>query len=73
MFLGLAVTLTGGAIRNAALHAAYLAAGTGQPVTLQLVALSVWRELAKDGHEVHQVDLGDLAQWLPEEVVGWNG
>ena len=73
VFLGLAVTLTGGAIRNAALHAAYLAAGTGQPVTLPLVALSVWRELAKDGHEVHQVDLGDLAQWLPEEVVGWNG
>jgi hypothetical protein len=70
--LGQAVTLTGGAIRNAALHAAYLAAGTGQAITLPLVAHSVWRELAKDGHEVHHTDLGDLAQWLPEGVAAWS-
>ncbi len=68
LFLGRAVTLTGGAIRNAALHAAYLAAGTGQPVSLPLVALAVWRELAKDGREVSLSDLGALAQWLPEGI-----
>jgi hypothetical protein len=71
-FLGEAVTLTGGAIRNAALHAAYLAAGTGQPIGLPLVALAVWRELAKDGREVSPADLGALAKWLPEEVVACN-
>jgi len=73
LFLGLAVNLTGGAIRTAALHAAHLAAGTGQAITLPLVALSVWRELAKDGHEVHPADLGELAQWLPEEEMAWIG
>jgi len=71
--LGQAVTLTGGAIRNAALHAAYLAAGTGGAIGLSQVALSVWRELAKDGREVNPVDLGGLAQWLPVEMTAWNG
>lgn len=67
-FIGEAVNITGGAIRNSALHAAYLAAGTGQSLGLPQVALAVWRELAKDGHEVNPLDLGNLAQWLPEEV-----
>jgi len=65
-FLGHAVNLTGGAIHNAALHAAYLAAGTGQSIGLPQVALAIWRELSKDGREVNPVDLGALAQWLPK-------
>lgn len=72
LYLGAAVTLTGGAIRNAALHAAYLAAGTGQAIGMAQVALAVWRELAKDGRDVSPMDLGGLAQWLPEEVL-WDG
>lgn len=65
--LGDAVSLTGGNIRNAALHAAYIAAGTGQPISLRHVALAVWRELGKDGHDLSLTDLGPLADYLPEE------
>ena len=72
VFLGRAVNLTGGAIHNAALHAAYLAAGSGQTIGLPLVALAVWRELAKDGREVSPKELGELAQWLPKEKIPWN-
>jgi hypothetical protein len=64
-FLGAAVNLTGGSIRNAALHAAYLAAGTGTVITLEHVALAVWRELAKDGRELSHADLGPLAPHVP--------
>lgn len=65
-FLGMSVNLTGGAIRNAALHAAYLAAGSGQPIGLAHLALAVWRELGKDGRETVRCDLGPLAAYLPE-------
>lgn len=70
-FLGAAVSLTGGSIRNAALHAAFVAAGTARPIGLPEIALAVWRELAKDGRELTPADLGALAPWLPEEVT-WN-
>ena len=68
-FLGRAVNLTGGNIRNAALHAAYLAAGDGRRITLPHIALSVWRELGKDGRELSPSDLGALAAHLPKEVL----
>ena len=64
-FLGGAVNLTGGGIRNAALHASYLAAGHGTAVTLEHVALAVWREMGKDGRELSLSDLGPLAQYVP--------
>jgi hypothetical protein len=64
-FLGKAVALTGGGIRNAALHAAYLAAGLGQPIGLEQVAHAVYRELAKEGREIVIQDLGSLAAHLP--------
>ncbi|MCK4622937.1 MAG: ATP-binding protein [Desulfuromonadales bacterium] len=66
-FLGRALTMSGGAIHNAAMHAAYLAAGRQQAIGLKHVALSVWRELGKDGRELNPQDLGALARWLPEE------
>ena len=66
-FLGRTVNLTGGNIRNAALHAAYLAAGDGQRIAMPHIALSVWRELGKDGRELSPSDLGALAAHLPEE------
>ncbi|HEX4960715.1 MAG TPA: ATP-binding protein [Thermoanaerobaculia bacterium] len=65
-FLGRTANLTGGGIRNAALHAAYLAAGAGTPITLEHVTLAVWRELGKDGRELTRGDLGALARYLPE-------
>ena len=67
-FLGAAVNLTGGSIRNAALHAAYLAAGDGRSLSLGHVALAVWRELGKDGRELTPTDLGPLAPFLPREA-----
>jgi len=68
VLLGRAVALSGGNIRNAALHAAYLAAGEERPISLRHVALAVWRELAKDGRELSLLDLGLLAQHLPDEA-----
>ncbi len=68
-FLGNTVALTGGGIRNAALHAAYLAAGAGEAIGLAHIAHAVWRELAKEGREVNAQDLGALAAHLPPEVM----
>lgn len=65
-FLGAAVSLSGGAIKNAALHAAYLAAAEGEPIGLEHIAVALWRELGKDGREVAPNDLGPLAHHLPE-------
>lgn len=67
-FLGTAVSLSGGGIRNAALHAAYLAAAAQRPITLEHVATAVWRELTKAGWEATITDLGPLAEYLPHEV-----
>nr|WP_321465807.1 ATP-binding protein [uncultured Desulfobulbus sp.] len=68
-FLGAAVALTGGSIRNAALHAAYLAAGSGSPISLGHIAHAIWRELGKEGREINPQDLGPLSAYLPEELV----
>ena len=67
-FLGQAVNLTGGSIRNAALHAAYLAAGADESLGLRHIALAVWRELGKDGRELSAADLGPLAPHVPQEA-----
>ena len=67
-FLGKAVNITGGNIRNAGLHAAYLAADAGQPISMSHIATAVWRELAKDKVQINKSDLGLLAQYLPEAV-----
>jgi hypothetical protein len=73
-FLGNAVALTGGGIRNAALHAAYLAAGEGAagravPIGLRHIAHAIWRELAKEGREVATQELGPLLAELPRELL----
>ncbi len=67
--LGLELSLTGGQIRNAALHAAFLAAGEASAIRLVHVARAVWNELAKEGGEMLQARLGKLAQYLPEELL----
>lgn len=72
VFLGNAVALTGGGIRNAALHAAYLAAGRGARIGLPHIAHALWRELAKEGREIAAQDLGPLAAHLPRELLDDN-
>ena len=66
--LGDAVVLTGGQIRNAALHAAYLAAGEEGEVDLARIARAVWAELGKDGRERIKRNLGSLMNHLPEDA-----
>ena len=65
-FLGDEVHLTGGQIRNAALHAAFLAAGQSTAIGLPEIARAVWVELAKSGGEVTDRSLGGLGKHLGE-------
>jgi hypothetical protein len=69
VLLGKELSLTGGQIRNAALHAAFLAAGESSKIDLTHIARAVWTELAKEGGEMMTASLGKLAQYLPDEVV----
>ena len=69
-FLASAVNLTGGNIRNIALHAAYLAAAANAPISFEHIATGTWRELAKERQQLKLGDLGALAPWLPTNVYG---
>ena len=62
-------SMTGGAIQNAAIHAAFLAADAGCAIGPREAAIAIWRELAKDGREVSPGALGKLAHHLPASVV----
>lgn len=62
-----AVNLTGGQIRNAALHAAYLAAAGPGAIGMAEVALAILRELAKEQAQVNTTQLTELAIYLPTE------
>jgi hypothetical protein len=61
--------LTGGNIRNAALHAAYLAAEADSPIGLSHLAHAVWRELTKSGRAAVPGDLGPLEPHLPTALL----
>jgi hypothetical protein len=63
-----AIPLTGGGIRNAALHAAVLAVDAGEAIGPGHLALAAWRELGKDGSEVAPSALGPLAAELPAQL-----
>ncbi len=62
--LGNEIKLTGGQIRNSALHAAFLAAGESKPISLRHMARAVWVELGKAGKEIIPSSLGMLAEHL---------
>ncbi len=64
--LGEAVSLTGGQIRNAALHAAYLAAEAACPIDIRHVAVAVKREIGKNGRADVAGELGPLREYLAE-------
>ncbi len=68
LLLGRSASLTGGNIKNAALHSAYLAAEEGSPINYKHVATAVWRELTKDGRPVSDSQMGQLISYLPEGV-----
>ncbi|MDJ0807045.1 MAG: ATP-binding protein [Gammaproteobacteria bacterium] len=64
-----AVALTGGEIRNAANHAAILAAAGEVPIGMQQVATGVWRVLQKTDGQTRLSQLRQLAGFLPREIV----
>ncbi|WP_419813176.1 ATP-binding protein [Bacterioplanoides sp.] len=66
------VALTGGQIRNVALHAAFLAAERQQPISTGLLTQGIWTEFAKEGREMVASRLGDLQSYLnpPADVPG---
>lgn len=59
-----AVKLAGGAIHNATVYAAMLAAGDGQPLGYRHLARALWSELNKESRQVRQSELGFLADHL---------
>ena len=67
--LGRDVNLTGGGIRNSALHAAFLAADGDGEIGLRELAVACWRELTKDGRDVAPVQLGHLRHHLPAGIL----
>ena len=66
--LARAVTLSGGQIRNAALHAAFVAAGDQKPIGYEQITSAIRNELGKQGHEVLRSSLGELGAYLPKEL-----
>ncbi len=58
------VKLTGGQIRNAALHAAFLAADLKESVSMPLIVRGIWSEFAKEGRELTPSRLGKLQPYL---------
>ncbi len=64
-----AVALTGGEIRNAAHHAAILAAADACAIGLQQVAIGVWRVLQKTDGQTRINQLRQLAGFLPKDIM----
>jgi len=64
-----AVALSGGEIRNAAHHAAILAAAQGSPITMQHISIGVWRVLQKSDGQTRSNQLRQLLQFLPQDII----
>lgn len=69
MLVAEAVALSGGEIRNAANHAAILAAAEARPVTLEHITIGVWRVLQKAEGQTRPNQLRHLAPYLPKEII----
>lgn len=67
--LGRELNLSGGQIRNAALHASFLAAGDALPIGLPHIASAVWTEFGKRGGELSSANMGSFARYLSTEIV----
>jgi hypothetical protein len=66
--LGREFNLSGGQIRNAALHAAFLAAGDASAIGLRHIASAVWTEFSKRGGELSSANMGSFAEYLNKEI-----
>lgn len=64
--LGTAVRLSGGAIRNAALYAAVLAAEEDCPIGFSQLARAIRAELGKEARQVRSGEIGFLSAYLEE-------
>ena len=64
-FIGKELRLTGGQIKNAVLHAAFLAAGESSSINNRHIARAAWNELGKSGGEMLTARLGKFAEHLP--------
>ena len=64
-----AVALTGGEIRNAATHAAILAAAESSMIGPRQIAIGVWRVLQKGEGQTRLNQLRQLAEHLPPEIL----
>ncbi len=64
-----AVALSGGEIRNAANHAAILAAAESVPINLEHITVGVWRVLQKSDGQTRTNQLRHLANYLPKEII----
>lgn len=60
--------LSGGAIRNATVHAAFLAAAAGGPITMDVAVRGVARELRKMGRLLKPHDFGEFYPAVVAEV-----
>jgi hypothetical protein len=63
-----AAPLVGGEIRNAAHHAAILAAAEAAPIGMHHIAIGVWRVLQKSDVQARPKQLRQLAAYLPTEI-----
>ena len=66
--LGREFNLSGGQIRNAALHASFLAAGESRPIGMAHIASAVWTEFSKKGGEQSSANMGRFAHLLNVEI-----
>ena len=62
------VALSGGEIRNAAMHAAILAASKDREIMMQDISVGVWRVIQKSDSKSRIKQLRQLAVFLPKEI-----
>jgi len=62
--------LSGGSIRNAAVHAAFLAAAAGSAITMDCAVRGVARELRKLGRLLKPSEFGEYAHVLINDLEG---
>ncbi|MBL4661550.1 MAG: ATP-binding protein [Alcanivoracaceae bacterium] len=64
-----AVALTGGEIRNAAMHAAILAISEPSSISLKHISIGVWRVLQKSDGQARLNQLRQLLDYLPVSII----
>jgi AAA+ superfamily predicted ATPase len=68
-----AVALSGGEIRNAAMHAAILAAAEKKAIAMSHISVGVWRVLQKNEGKTRVNELRQLEKFLPPGIICSDG